>query len=124
MATRASWPSPEGERLGPIVAVVVAAVLLSGASGCGGRDRSFFAAYGKAGSTKLELNVDSCNENPRAHVVESATEVHVRVISDRRLGRNGGDCADSVTVTLSEPLGTRLVVDESTGDVVEIQAPD
>ena len=34
-------------------------------------------------------------------------------MSDRKLGRSGGDCADSVTVNLSEPLGSRRVVDDS-----------
>lgn len=53
-----------------------------------------FAVYGDAGSTRLELNVASCNENPTAEVVESDTEVRVQVTSGRRLGRNGGDCAD------------------------------
>ncbi len=123
MTAVAHFPSNDRRR-GPLAAVVVSALVLLCASGCDGRSRSFFAAYGEERSTKLELNVNSCNEKPTAEVEESATEVRVEVMSSRRLGRNGGDCADSVTVTLSEPLGTRRVVDESTGEVVEVQRPD
>ena len=123
MTAWAHVPS-QNRRRAPLAAVVVSALFLSCVSGCDGRSRSFFAAYGEPASTKLELNVNSCNEKPTAVVEEFATEVRVEVMSDRRLGRNGGDCADSVTVTLSEPLGTRRVVDESTGEVVDVQRPD
>ena len=83
-----------------------------------------FAAYGDPASTRLELNVASCNENPTAEVVESGTEVRVQVTSGRWLGRNAGDCADGVVVTLDVPLGTRVVVDRSTGQTVEVSAAD
>ena len=42
------------------------------------------------------------------------------VTSGRWLGRNADDCADGVVVNLKEPLGTRSVVDQSTGNVVEV----
>ena len=100
-----------------------ACVLLAPA-GCDGRSRSVFAAYGDPASTRLELNVASCNENPTADVAESDTEVRVQVTSGRRLGRNAGDCADGVVVTLNEPLGTRTVVDQSTGQTVEVSPAD
>ncbi len=83
-----------------------------------------FAATGDPASTRLELNVDSCNENPTAEVVESDTEVRVQVTSGRWFGRNADDCADGVTVTLNAPLGTRTVVDQSTGQVVEVSPAD
>lgn len=124
MAARSSRPPPSGGRIGHAATWLAAVTLLSVASGCAGQERSFFAAYGKAGSTELELNVDSCNESLTAEVKESATQVRVTVTSDRRLGRSRGDCADSVTVSLAEPLGTRRLVDESTGEVVAVQAPD
>lgn len=92
--------------------------------GCDARSRSVFAAYGDAASTRLELNVASCNENPTAEVEESDTEVRVQVTSGRWLGRNGGDCADGVVVNLKEPLGTRRVVDQTTGTVVEVLPAD
>jgi hypothetical protein len=98
-------------------------VLLAPA-GCDGRSRSVFAAYGGAASTRLELNISSCNENPTAEVVESDTEVRVHVTSGRWLGRDGGDCADGVVVTLKAPLGTRTVVDQSTGQTVEVSPAD
>jgi hypothetical protein len=34
------------------------------------------------------------------------------------------DCADGVIVTLNAPLGTRTVVDQSTGQVVEVSPAD
>jgi hypothetical protein len=40
------------------------------------------------------------------------------------LGRNADDCADGIVVTLNEPLGTRTVVDQSTGQTVEVRAGD
>lgn len=68
----------------------------------------------------MELGVDSCDESPTAKVDESGTEVRVRVTSGRWLGRNADDCADGVVVTLKQPLGDRRVVDQSTGNVVEV----
>ena len=94
--------------------------MLLASTGCDGRIRSVFAAYGDAASTRLELNVASCNENPTAEVVESDTEVRVKVTSGRWLGHNADDCADGVAVTLNVPLGTRTVVDQSTGQTVEV----
>jgi len=95
--------------------------VLLAAAGCDGRSRSVFAAYGDPASTRLELNVASCNENPTAEVVESDTEVRVQVTSGRWLGRNADDCADGVVVTLKSPLGSRALVDESTGQAVEVR---
>jgi hypothetical protein len=83
-----------------------------------------FAAYGDPASTRLEVNVASCNENPTAEVVESDTEVRVQVTSGRWLGRNADDCADGVVVTLNAPLGTRTVVDETSGQTVEVSPGD
>ena len=123
MSARVSSSGP-GQRRGRRIAVLVSALVLVCAAGCDGRSRTFFAVYGEPTSTELELNVASCNENLATEVRESATEVRVRVMSDRKLGRDRGDCADSVTVDLSEPLGTRRVVDESSGEVVEVQEPD
>lgn len=105
-------------------AIAVGACVLLAATGCDGRRRSVFAAYGDAGSTRLELNVASCNESPTADVVESDTEVRVHVTSGRWLGRNADDCADGVVVTLKSPLGGRTVVDETTGQTVEVHAAD
>jgi hypothetical protein len=98
--------------------------VLLGSTGCDGRSRSVFAVYGDAASTRLELNVASCNENPTAEVVESDTEVRVHVTSGRWLGRNASDCADGVVVTLKAPLGTRTVIDQSTGQAVEVSPSD
>ena len=89
-------------------AAAVGVCVLLALSGCDGRSRSVF----------------SCNENPTADVVESDTEVRVHVTSGRWLGRNGGDCADGVVVTLKAPLGARTIVDRSTGQTVELSPAD
>jgi hypothetical protein len=104
--------------------MAVGACVLLTSTGCEGRSRSVFAAYGDPASTRLELNVASCDENPTADVVESDTEVRVQVTSGRWLGRNAGDCADGVVLTLNAPLGTRIVVDQSTGQTVEVSPAD
>lgn len=96
-----------------------ACVLLAG-TGCVGRSRSVFAAYGDPASTRPGLSVASCNENPTAEVVESRSEVRVQVTSGRWCRRNADDCADGVVATLNAPLGTRTVVDQSTGQPVEV----
>ena len=57
-------------------------------------------------------------------MVESEAQVRVQVTSGRWLGRNAGDCADGVVVTLNAPLGTRTVVDQSTGQTVEVSPAD
>ena len=104
--------------------MAVGACVLLASTGCDGGSRSVFAAYGDAASTRLELSVASCNENPTADVVESDTEVRVLVTSGRWWGRNADDCADGVVVTLNAPLGTRIVVDRSTGQTVEVSPAD
>lgn len=98
--------------------------MLLAVAGCDGRSRSVFAVYGDAASTRLELNVASCNENPTAEVVESDTEVRVQVTSGRWFGRNADDSADGVVVTLKSPLGNRTVVDGSTGQTVEVRSAE
>ena len=89
-----------------------------------GRDRAVTAASGAAGSTRLELGVDSCNESPSVTVEESSTEVRVRVTSGRWLGRNSDDCADFAVVILQSPLANRRVVDASNGAVVMVKPPE
>ena len=108
--------------MGRAIALVACAFLCL--MGCDSRSRSVFVAYGDAASTRLELNVASCDENPTADVEESETEVRVEVTSGRLLGRNADDCADGIVVILKEPLGTRSVIDQSTGKVVEVLPAD
>ena len=77
--------------------------------------------HGDAGSTVLEMGVDSCNANPRVEVEETPTTVTVTAYVDRPGildGRN--DCRDAARVALSSPLGTRAVVDGSNGEVLPV----
>lgn len=74
--------------------------------------------YGRSDSMRLELSVGSCNKQPRANVVETSTEVRVAATAERP-GKGGeGDCLDSVIVELQESLGSRPVVDDSSGEVL------
>ena len=70
-------------------AIAVGACVLLASTGCDGRSRAVLAAYGDAASTRLELNVASCNENPTAEVVESDAEVQsfVQAVDPARLAK-------------------------------------
>jgi hypothetical protein len=65
--------------------------------------------YGDPGSTRVEVSIDSCNQNPEVEVHETTTEVSLDVTVDEA-GSSGDDCLDNVTVTLAESLGDRRVI--------------
>ena len=68
----------------------------------------------------LRAGVGSCNGSPSAEVLESKTEVRLRVVSDTSFD---GECLDNVTVMLKTPLGDRRVVD-SFSDEALIPEPE
>lgn len=74
---------------------------------------------GDAGATVLQVSVDSCNQNPQVTAEETDTEVRVQVQTVERQQRRD-DCLDSVELTLNEPLGSRTVVDATTGAELEV----
>ena len=63
----------------------------------------------------------SCNADPRVEVEETTTTVTVTAYVDRPGILDGrDDCRDAARVTLSSPLGTRVVVDGSNGEVLAV----
>lgn len=73
---------------------------------------------GRTGAVLL-LAVDSCAGDPEAAVDESPVEVRVEVVASVPRG-TGPSCADAVEVTLDAPLGDRRLVDDRTGNQVEL----
>ena len=75
------------------------------------------------GDATLQLTIDACDaDDNRADAALSKTEVVITVTTDDPVG--GDDCADVLTVDLTEPLGDRAVVDRSTGEEVTISLDD
>lgn len=68
----------------------------------------------------LDMAVASCNASPSAEVDESDERVVVTVTADRR-GPNGDDCADGITVRLSDSLGSRSLIDGPSGERVQVR---
>ena len=80
-----------------------------------GRGPAMQALQGiSADGRTLVFSVNSCHGDPEATVTEEdAGKVVVSVVSDIQTGE-GPACADGVSVRLSEPLGTRQVIDAAT----------
>lgn len=70
------------------------------------------------GSTQLALGLDTCNADLSAEVDETEHEI---VISVTARNDSPDDCADQLIVDLTEPLGTRSVVDASDGEDVSVE---
>lgn len=74
-------------------------------------------AGGDAGSRQIELNISSCGSSEITTEVDEAPAT-VRILVKTRGGHDGADCAESTTIQLDEPLGSRNVIDASTGNEV------
>ncbi len=74
-------------------------------------------AWSVAGDV-LQLVVDTCHGDPRATVEETDDEVTVTIVST---WQDPGDaCQDSVEVTLDAPLGSRTLIDGTSGQEPEL----
>ena len=69
---------------------------------------------------RLALMVASCHGAPRVSLEETDVDVQVKVISFSTPLRGGLDCLDRVEIPLQEPLGDRIVVDQHTGQSVNV----
>ncbi|GEN81512.1 hypothetical protein [Actinotalea fermentans] len=71
----------------------------------------------------LQLTVGSCNGDPEVTVLEQTdTEVRIEVTSTTPApGWPGADCLDGLELTLDAPLGSRTLIDVTTGDVVGVR---
>lgn len=79
---------------------------------------------GEPSSTRLELGVNTCNQNPQAEVEESAEDVRIQIVVDQVQTGDRNDCADNTKVVLKEPLGDRQVVNAETGKVIQVTPPE
>ena len=72
----------------------------------------------------LTLVVATCGGEPALDLLrEQDDTVEVAVVSTRTFGGSGGnDCLDPVEVPLQAPLGDRILVDATTGDVLVVDA--
>ena len=102
----------------PVWCVGLLGVLL--VAGCGADAPSIIIVYGDPESTRLEVSVNTCNKHPVVEAEETKQEVRLTVTVDKPSGEGEGDCADGDDVTLEAPLGDRIVVDNSTGEQVEV----
>jgi hypothetical protein len=68
-----------------------------------------------ANGRTLTFAVPTCHGKPTTRVVESDDQVDLLVTSDTS---SSDKCADTSTVTLNKPLGTRTVVDDKTGKTI------
>lgn len=112
----------EDRRVSNVRAVVWAGcfVLLAACSGCGADAPTIDNVYGDPESTKLSVSVNTCNRNPSVDAEETTTEVRLTVTADEPSGDGQDDCQDYDDLTLETPLGDRIVVDDSTGDQIEV----
>jgi len=99
------------------------AVLLAASTvllGCGGRRDARIVDAVLEGERTLVLNIDACNaDENRVATTEDWETVRVSVTTDDAPG--GDDCADGVRVELAAPLGDRELIDETTGEPVEVR---
>lgn len=78
----------------------------------------FISAYVEG--TRVDIEVDTCNGNPEITLLEEAAdEVRVQV-SSRRLGGDSKDCLDGVSIELEEPLGSRPLIDITSGRTLRV----
>ena len=108
-----------GRRRAPWLRWSPLVLLLIVLSGCGRHDVEVLEAIAWADSTAVNLGVGSCNAEPKVEVV-SQTEQAVRVRASA--DRSSDSCADAVSICLDEPLGDRLLVDDTTGEMVDVNA--
>ncbi len=102
---------------------VAASVVLLG--GCGLSDLiddepMIIEVFADPRSPRLEVSVNTCNQNPIVLMDESATRIVVTVEADEVEGSGRNDCRDGVEATLAQPLGDREIIDAATGEAVDV----
>ena len=120
------WSSFTAACIGVVAAALAYVVLYVMAAPTGFPSRTFGSpdaeisvVYVVPGTTELEVEVDTCNQDPHVTARETANEVRLRSNEKVPRGASGG-CADGDRVTLDRPLGDRIVIDEATGKAVEV----
>ena len=72
-------------------------------------------------SSSLVLGLDTCNADLSADVEETAEEVRIRVYAEND---TPDDCADGIQLTLDDALGNRRVINDRTGEQLDVVPPD
>jgi hypothetical protein len=123
-AARSRWLTALGSLLAICALAYVGSRVLADLTGFGSRDAPITEAYvTDRDSTRLDVGVGTCNQDPQVTAVETADEV--RLSSNEEFPRGDSDaCADYDVVALIRPLGDRTVIDEATGDVVDVRHGD
>lgn len=76
------------------------------------------------GDTSLEINVGSCNKNPKVtSVSEDDTQILVEIEADQMQGNVDNECLDGVVVELTQPIGDRVVMDSFTEQGIRPEMP-
>ncbi|MGY1905029.1 MULTISPECIES: hypothetical protein [unclassified Modestobacter] len=94
------------------MSALTAVVVLTGCSSGEGRGTRPIVGWSAADDV-LHLWLETCNGDPKTDVVQTDDDVTVTVVSTKH--DPGDACQDAVTVTLDDPLGSRTVIDGSTG---------
>lgn len=106
----------------PAVALALATWLAPALTGCTPAEQRGPVGIDSAlaeGPSSIQLGVRSCHGDPEVTVlVETADRVEVEVTSTTY--RESDDCLDSLVVDLAAPLGTRELVDATSGDTVRV----
>ncbi|GBE24717.1 hypothetical protein BMS3Bbin02_00992 [bacterium BMS3Bbin02] len=85
---------------------------------CGSGANIYGAARSPDGIS-IELSVGACNADLSLDVVETPESVTVKVTAQNE--DTGSACADKYFFDLSEPLGERILIDGSDGEVLDVQ---
>jgi hypothetical protein len=108
-----------GRLSGPAGVLVAVALTAS----CGSEGTRIIAAYGEPDGHELELTIDSCNARIVSTDVEEIDEaIKILVVTDETETRD--ECANPAWITLEDPVGSREVIDRSTGERVAVERPD
>jgi hypothetical protein len=108
--------------LGLVVALLVLVVAVFGLIwwSSDGRWTARPVSWAESGDNDTDLILyDGCFPEMRASSLEGLERVVVAL--ETTGDRAGGDCAGAATVTLSEPLGDRVLVDQATGEPIEVR---
>ena len=100
-------------RLSAILVAALALVL----AGCS-TNPEITEVYLRSDGVTIEVGVNTCNADLNAVVVESDTTVKMTITAEND---TTDDCADSIAITLDQPMGDRQLINGSTGDVVDVQ---
>ena len=103
-------------RLNAVLVALVAglALMLAGCS----TNPEINEVYLRSDGVAIEFGVNTCNADLNAVVVESDTAVEVTITAEND---TTDDCADSIAITLDQPLGDRQLINGSTGHVLDVQ---